>query len=282
MKLFPRYAAILALLVAPCWNGRVEAAAPVWKVTAPDGATLYLGGSIHALRKADHPLPQAFDRALANSARVIFEVEGEPSAALIKSGEYPKGDTLKNHVDPRTYSYLTKVFNRMGVPESKFSRYRPWLLTVMLMSPSLRGLSADLGVEGYVKQRARAAKKPTSGLVGVREHMSVFTGLTDRQSEGVLLLNFIPSTGDSYSSMVSTWKRGDAETAWRNTRAGFADYPAFGERILDARNRLWIPKIEGYLRSGQTCMVVVGLAHMGGPHGVLALLKARGYQIEQL
>ena len=105
----------------------------------------------------------------------------------------------------------------------------------MLMSPSLRGLSADLGVEGYVTKKARAAKKPISGLVGAREHMSVFSGLTDRQSEAVLLLTFIPNTGESYGSMVSAWKRGDAESAWRNTRAGFADYPAFGERILEAR-----------------------------------------------
>ena len=282
MRFALRYPAVLILLLALWCSGRIEAASPVWKVTGPDGGTLYLGGSIHALRKADQPLPQAFDRALANSSRVIFEVEGESSADLEKSGEYGKGDTLKNHVDPRTYAYLTKIFNRMGVPEAKFSRYRPWFLTVMLMSPSLRGLSSDLGVEGYITKKARAAKKPISGLVGAREHMSVFSGLTDRQSEAVLLLTFIPNTGESYSSMVSTWKRGDAESAWRNTRAGFADYPAFGERILEARNRLWIPKIEGSLHSGQTCMVVVGLAHMGGPQGLLSLLKARGYQIEQL
>jgi uncharacterized protein YbaP (TraB family) len=43
-----------------------------------------------------------------------------------------------------------------------------------------------------------------------------------------------------------------------------------------------MPKIEGYLRSGQTQMVVVGFAHLGGPGGLLALLKKRGYQLEQL
>jgi uncharacterized protein YbaP (TraB family) len=36
------------------------------------------------------------------------------------------------------------------------------------------------------------------------------------------------------------------------------------------------------MRSGQTYFVVVGSAHMGGPDGVLALLQARGYKIEQL
>jgi uncharacterized protein YbaP (TraB family) len=63
---------------------------------------------------------------------------------------------------------------------------------------------------------------------------------------------------------------------------GFRDFPSLGERLLAVRNRNWIPKIEQYLRSGQTYFVVVGAAHMGGPEGILALLRARGYKIEQL
>jgi uncharacterized protein YbaP (TraB family) len=55
-----------------------------------------------------------------------------------------------------------------------------------------------------------------------------------------------------------------------------------GERLLDARNRKWIPKIESYLRSGQIYFVVAGAGHMGGPNGVLAFLRERGYKIEQL
>jgi uncharacterized protein YbaP (TraB family) len=43
-----------------------------------------------------------------------------------------------------------------------------------------------------------------------------------------------------------------------------------------------IPKIEGYLRSGKTYFVVAGAAHMGGENRVLALLRQRGYRIEQL
>ena len=39
--------------------------------------------------------------------------------------------------------------------------------------------------------------------------------------------------------------------------------------------------MEGYLRSGKTYFVVAGAAHMGGANGVLALLRHRGYRIEQ-
>jgi uncharacterized protein YbaP (TraB family) len=36
------------------------------------------------------------------------------------------------------------------------------------------------------------------------------------------------------------------------------------------------------LQSGKTYFVVAGAAHMGGPNGIVALLRGRGYHIEQL
>ncbi len=255
-----------------------EAGSPVWKVTDGKGGTLYLGGSIHALRRTDYPLPPAFDEAFKKSDRLVFEdEEGKKEAEKIfKTAEYPRGDSLKKHVDPRTYAYVVKVFSLLGVPEATVAKYRPWALTMMLWSPS-----NDLGVEGYFLKRARATKKPVSGLVSTREHYAVFTGLTDRQAEGVLLLNFIPRGGASFDQMVSAWKRGDADRLWRETHDSYSDYPAFGERLLEARNRRWIPKIESFLQSGKNYFVIVGMGHLGGPGGLLKLLEKRGYRLEQ-
>jgi uncharacterized protein YbaP (TraB family) len=55
-----------------------------------------------------------------------------------------------------------------------------------------------------------------------------------------------------------------------------------GRRLIDVRNQNWLPKIDSYLRSGQTYFVVVGAGHISGPNGLLALLKARGCKVEQL
>jgi uncharacterized protein YbaP (TraB family) len=261
------------------------AASPVWKVTAPGGGTLYLGGSVHALHSSEGALPPAFDLALAKSSRLVTEAE-EPDKAESErvriASEYPKGDSLKNHVDPRTYDYLKRFFGLLGMPEAKMARYRPWALTLVLWSPELSGLSSDLGVESQLRKRARAKGKPISGLVSAREQMNVFLGLTDKQSEAVLLLTFIPTAGSREVNMMKAWRRGDMDVLWKQSRAAFAEYPAFGERVLEARNRRWMPKIEGYLRSDRVAFVVVGSAHLGGPEGLLSLLKKGGYRIEQL
>jgi uncharacterized protein len=264
------------------------AAACVWRVSGPNGATLYLGGSMHLLRSTDYPLPPAYNRAFDASLRLALETDPKDTTRaeqdIQKAGRYPRGDNLKNHVDPRTYDYLRRLFARMKIPEEKFINLRPWYMSLLIQSGGARGFSSSLGVERFLVQRAQANSKPVVGLESSREHMEVFSGLTDRQSEAVLLMTFIipDKQDDSGSSVTDAWRRGDADTLTRITRDSFRDFPAMGERLLGARNRKWIPKIEGYLRSGQTYFVVAGAAHMGGSDGVLALLRARGYKIEQL
>jgi uncharacterized protein YbaP (TraB family) len=284
--LFLRFA--LAFLLATSGViARVDGAS-VWKVTGPNGGTLYLGGSIHALHSTDYPLPPAYNRAFDASTRLSFEVDRQAlrdsSKGLVKAGEYPPGDSLKNHVDPRTYAYLRRLFGLLKVPEEKIAKFRPWYLALLLQAPSLHGMSEDLGVEEFLMRRAQANSKPISGLESTRDHMQIFSGLTDRQSEAMLLLMFIPAEKGSgqEAHMLDAWRRGDADTETRVFLDGFRDFPSLGERLLGARNRNWIPKIEGYLRSGQTYFVVVGSAHMGGPEGVLTLLRARGCKTEQL
>ena len=278
-----------ALTTAIAFCHESAGSACVWKVRAPSGdGTLYLGGSVHALRRSDYPLPEAYSRALDASSRVAFETDVNAmkaqSATLAKQGEYPKGDSLKNHVDPRTYDYVRRVFALLGVPEQKIAKCRPWLLVEVLTSPTLRGLSMDLGVEGYLVNRARAAKKPMVGLTPVSEHIAVLSGLSDKQAEILLLTTFLPDEhGKQRADEVMTaWRRGDAETIARDMHSSLSTFPSFEQRLLGARNRAWIPKIEDFMRSGKTYFVVVGSAHMGSSDGLLALLRERGYQIEQL
>src|SRR5882762_8942004 len=208
-----------------CAGSKVAAGgACVWKVSGPNGGTLYLGGSIHALKGSDYPLPSAYNRAFDASTQLVFEDDPRNSQEqykiFLRTGQYPKGDSLKKHVDPRTYDYVRRIFKLMGVPEGKFSTFRPWALVIWLQSPSLQGLSMELGIDGFLQRRARASSKPMSGLESSREHLEVFSGLTERQSEALLLFTFIPPEPGKpgFSEMANAWRHGDAETLARVTR----------------------------------------------------------------
>ena len=81
---------------------------------------------------------------------------------------------------------------------------------------------------------------------------------------------------------MKAWRRGDADALAMMMQRESAEFPAFHERLVNARNRAWIPKIEKFIESGQTYFVVVGAGHLGGSNGVLSLLRAKGYQIAQM
>ena len=264
-----------------------EAASCVWKVTSPQGGTLYLGGSVHALRSKDYPLPLPFNRALQASSRLVFEVD--PAALkgttkkLVKAGQYSGSDDLKKHVDPRTYDYVRRFFALRGIPEQKFSHYRPWLIEIMLEAAPSE--NTQLGVEEYLKTRAVAEHKPIDGLESTEEHMLPFVGLSDRQSEALLLVFFVNLGRTDLPQgvkMLDAWHHGDVEALSAELRGAYQDFPAFYERLISDRNRRWIPKIEDYIKRRETVFVVAGAGHFGGRDGVVALLRERGYTVEQL
>ncbi len=288
-----RLAAVLLviLLALPTVAG---AKCCVWRVTTADNQhVLYLAGSVHSLRSSDYPLPAAYDRALAESAEVVFETDLFTSPErwtklLERSASLPPNTTLREHVDPRTYAYLQKVLARAkGTtdPEKKIAHLKPWALGMMLEAPSQPlDLRVGMGVDDTLKIRARRAGKRTAGLVSVEEHLDALGGLSDRDGEIMLLLGFIQldSQNAEFARNVAAWRRGDADEVTRRFQASYREAPGLYARLITDRNQRWLPKVEGYLRGGPVRMVVAGTAHMGGPGGVPALLQAAGYRVEQL
>ena len=204
---------------------------------------MYLGGSVHALRSTDYPLPIAYSRAFDASSHLVFEDDPKTSSKagkdLLRAGTYPKGDSLKNHVDPRTYNYIRRFFGLVNIPESEFSKYRPWLINILLSSPSSE--NSQLGVEQYLERRAKGAKA-MSGLESPKEHNSFFVDLNDREAEALLLILFINAGQETGSgNMIQAWRHGDADGVNRMLREEFRDFPTLARRLIDVRNRNWIP-----------------------------------------
>lgn len=283
------------ILLVECLIGTAHAAgthACVWKVTDNGGHTLYLAGSVHALRANDYPFPAAYEQAYAASSSLAFETDVNPGwrggNSLGMAARYPMYGKLKDHVDPRTYAYILRVISDAHgstEPEKRIQYFRPWALAFMLESPDgFRGVSTKSGVEPYFIQKAGHDQKPMAGLVSRDEHIAVFDKMNDADSETVLLLAFIHlnTAGKTYDQTVANWKRGDIAGIERIVEDEYRDAPSIRQRMLTDRNQRWMPKLEGYLRSGKTWMAIVGTAHMAGDHGLPALLSAKGYRVEQL
>jgi uncharacterized protein YbaP (TraB family) len=83
-------------------------------------------------------------------------------------------------------------------------------------------------------------------------------------------------------TLGDAWKTGNVAALEKIALADLKSDPLMYQRLLVERNRNWMPKIEALFARRGRALVVVGAAHLIGSDGLLAMLKAKGYTVEQL
>jgi len=81
--------------------------------------------------------------------------------------------------------------------------------------------------------------------------------------------------------LVESWRAGDVPGVERIVLSELKQEPLLYQRLLVERNRSWMPKIEALFARPRHAIVVVGAAHLVGPDGLIAMLRAKGYTVEQ-
>jgi uncharacterized protein YbaP (TraB family) len=273
----------------------------VWRATNTK-APCYLVGAIYALSSNDYPLPQPYYRALRDSKRILFEVyvnresEKEYLHKFVRAAAYPKGDDIRRHVQPKTAQILQATFTNAGLfgRQAKFGdsyldygilQLRPWAIALMYYGvPGLSDIHSYYGVHKYFEQEGKIAGAEFAGLETMDEHIEVFHGMDDLESELMLIETIAfrdKQKGDFYESRAA-WKRGDSVTVAAVYRRFWDLNPRASRRLLGQRNRKWIPKIKAEFNSGKPTSIVVGALHMLGPTGLLSLLERQGFKFEQM
>ena len=82
----------------------------------------------------------------------------------------------------------------------------------------------------------------------------------------------------SPDELFRMWRTGDAGALEEMTRDLRKRYPELHARLLADRNRAWVAPIVGHLRGEAPALVIAGAAHLPGADGLLALLKAQGFE----
>lgn len=257
----------------------------LWRVTNVK-VPFYLLGSIHRLSDSDYPLPSVMDQAIAEAQQFYFEYDphrdDDLERKLLAAAKLPHGQEIKDKVHAKTWDYL-----RSGARGGNYDwvHLKAWAIAMFLLDyPVHERLSSAYGLDNYVEKKARARNCPMRGLESVDDHAAVFGGMNDIESETYLLQAIVyADQHDSFiRSMVAAWKSGNTEKLATMIDPTVREAPGLNPRFLEWRNAKWIPVIENALKSGKPTMIVAGAGHFSGPRSVIAMLRARGYQIEQL
>jgi uncharacterized protein YbaP (TraB family) len=262
----------------------------IWKATSQQGA-IYLVGSVHMLTKDFYPLAPALEAAFKDSNLLVEEVDLaemlNPTAqfSLLAKGMLPSGQTIDKVISPKTMALVSSRLDALGMPLAALQQFKPWFLAMTLMAVEWQkaGFDAALGLDKHFYDRAQTEGKAVQGLETTEYQISRFDGMTMSQQDHFLAesLKDLDSEKASVLKLADAWKAGDLPTVERFVLQDLKDDPEMYQRLLVERNRNWLPKIEALFARPGRAFVVVGAAHLVGPDGLLAMLKAKGIRVVQ-
>ena len=291
-KSFALFAALLAVVL---WAANVDLWAQeksfLWRAESGKG-TVYLLGSIHMLKREDMALKAVIDETFNKAKRLVFEVDlldespEKTRKLILQKGVNLDGKLLQQKVSRETFQWATVWANELGIDIKNLTPLKPWLagLTLTVLHLQKMGYDPSAGVDRQLARRAQLENKPVNGLETTESQFDLFDRLPAELQEMMLRYSIgeIEQLNKMVDSLVRAWRDGDVATAEKLFLASLAQYPEIQEKLLDERNRNWLPQIEKLLQLGEDTLVVVGAAHLVGKNGVIELLKSRGYKVEQM
>jgi len=285
-------AAVLAL------TGSSALADPaLWVVKGTD-STVYLFGSIHAVNPNQTWRTPAIDRAFRESAELWLEIpfpvtskgsaqpftpeEAQHMNQLMATlGTTVDGPPLSSRLTPSEAAQLAVY---LPLPTARTDRMRPWMAASLVGATLVNklGLSVTSAADYALDQDAIADGKPVYGFETFEQQLHFFADLSPEE-ELDYLRQTLADAGEGRALlevMEREWLAGDDKALTKTAVGELHDkWPLIYRRFVVDRNKSWIPRIETMLKSSGVRFVVVGGAHLLGPDGVPALLKADGWKV---
>lgn len=270
-----------------------ELHAPFYKATR-NGQVVYVLGTLHVGEPGFYPLRPAIEAAIRQSARVYLEIDQDESGVEQKLSQAMRCERpcLKESLSPSEWNTLAQRLGNQEAALRELEKMPPWAAAIVLTLGDFAalGLSAEQGVEKQVSLLSGSPDK-TTGLESADEQIRLFTGMTPAEQKEMLAQWLGMPVRERLRlnrQLVEIWKEGDAEAmhAWyKQVEARYSSNPAiassFDRKFLIRRNHGFVERMlaETSGKAGPF-FLAVGALHLGGPEGILALLRNQGFRIE--
>lgn len=254
----------------------------------------YLFGTIHLIPAADYFLPATVIRAINDVEQVAFEIDPSDMEnpmmlfQLMSKINMKDGLGLKDLLSEADYLLVSDYFKQAGLPFFLFEKMKPMFLASMVgqdMSQLGGGLGGDSGIKSYeleLNSIAKAGEKDISGLETMDFQLSLFDSISyDFQAK--MLVDAVKAADqlegdDQFAQMVDMYKRQAVSEMAEMVIEEGDEEGRFEEMLLTSRNANWIPQMQKMMAE-KAALFAVGAGHLGSEKGVIALLRAQGYEV---
>lgn len=255
----------------------------LWKVSGNGlSKPSYLFGTLHVL--CDATLDQNTKNALNATSQLYLELDmDDPSLQqTLMGGVMMKGKTMSTLSSPEDFKLVDDFLTaNLGVSAKMVDPIMPQFVSIMLMTKMLD--CPVQSIEGELMKITAEQNEQVYGLETVEVQLAAFDAIPyDEQMKELIRTAKDNMAADKakYKRMLQLYQNKDLNglMAYMQEEENkmYADH---ADVMLDNRNAAWIPKIEAAAKDKPT-FFGVGAAHLGGPKGVIALLRKKGYKVE--
>jgi uncharacterized protein len=291
MRRFALGVMVAAVFAAAGPQAQTSRAHFMWAVRQAGAPPIYLVGSLHVLTPEFYPLDPALEKAFTESKVLIEEVDLDEltnpltALALVSKAMLADGRTLNQLISADLYKQVIARAEKAGVPAVALDRMKPWMAAVALTAPALKaaGFDTSLGVDQHFFDKAKASGIERRGLETAAYQFDRLDQMSPALQEAMLksVIADLDTEISNVRTIAQAWSRGETSTIERLLLGALLESPELYERLLVDRNKNWVAAVEKCVIEKTACFVVVGAAHLVGPHSLVALLKQKGFAVEQ-
>jgi uncharacterized protein YbaP (TraB family) len=280
-------ASCLVFVLAGCGANPDPATPALWQADCPGERQAWLLGTVHALARPAAWRGEIVDKAMDDSSLLMVELADPGNAKagaevwneLAKS---PGHSLLSERLAPDKRDELASVLNRNGMDDTDFAQTETWAAALTLAQASSRQLDSANGIDGAVIKAMRGKK--VEELEGREVQLAIFDRLPETEQRDLLeaVVDDAAQARGEAADIAAAWRRGDMTAIARATERGMLADPQLREALFTARNRRWSERVLAAMDRGDRPFVAVGAAHLAGPQGLPALLRAGGCAVERV
>lgn len=266
-------------------------AAPAAWVLRDADTEITLFGTFHALPAGTVWLSPAIADRLAAADTLVVEtvIPDDPLAlgeTLARLGTRPGLKPILTRVSPATAGQISAAAAAARLSIAALDRMESWLAAITLSQATLTavGLTSASGVEPTLLQRARTTNKAVIGLETPEQQLGFFDSLPEADQVAMLEASAadLANARAETDQLIALWQAGDVDTIARDFAREARASPLLAKVLITDRNRRWATWIAGVMRRPGKVFIAVGAGHLGGPDGLLALLRTSGLTPEPL
>jgi uncharacterized protein len=255
----------------------------LWKISGKNmTGESYLFGTMHVQDETVFHMEDMVKKYILLCDAFAMEVlldEINPVAA--QSQMIMKNTTLKELLSAEDYLFLDEYMKeKLGQGVLMFNKMKPFFLSAQLMQIDMakdKALPMDMEFLDY----ARKNGKSVIGLERFEDQIRAVDKIS-LEDQASMLMDMVRDTLKENSNMeqlMSAYIAQDIELLYSITVSDTSLPANFQDIFLTRRNSKMVQQIIRFSKH-QSVVYAVGAAHLGGPGGIIALLRKKGYLVE--